>query len=147
VRIGDAVLENGACRGEVRSTNHAIAWELSFVPAERESRRVPRLLEALPLPMRAAHANAEMEVEGWVEVVGERRALRGAPGTQANIYGTRQAVYSPRQMLLAAASRAGLRRGDVVLTGTRPGWRCAFRCGSGGSEISSWIASGSSAPR
>src|SRR5439155_16494016 len=64
--------------------------DLRFVPAHHVSRRTPRLLDALPLPMRAAHANAEVTFDGWIEVDGLRRALHHAPGTQVHLYGTRQ---------------------------------------------------------
>jgi hypothetical protein len=90
VRIGDAELANGACRGAVAAGGHAIAWDLRFAPAEREARRTPWLLHRLPLPTRVSHANSEVACTGRVTVDGVTSRLEAAPAVQKHIWGTRR---------------------------------------------------------
>ena len=90
IRIGDAELSNGACRGAIAAGGHAIAWDLRFAPAEREARRGPWLLHHLPLPTRVAHANSEIACTGRVTVDGVTSDLDGAPAVQKHIWGTRR---------------------------------------------------------
>src|SRR3989441_3138242 len=101
IRLGSAELRNDACRGEVESGAHRIAWALRFTPAAREARRAPWLLQHLPLPTRVAHANSEIACSGWVSVDGVRHELDGAPTVQKHIWGTRRVeelywLYCPR---------------------------------------------------
>src|SRR5204863_4783290 len=60
IRIADAELTNGRCRGHVAARGRSIAWDLRFAPAPQAARRGPRLLEHLPAPTRVAHANSEV---------------------------------------------------------------------------------------
>lgn len=100
LRLGDAELAEGVCRGEVRGERLQIAWDLAFAPAARPSHRLPRLLAALPLPVRSAHVHTEVAFTGTIDVDGERRALDGAIGVQMHIVGSRRAeeirwIYAP----------------------------------------------------
>jgi len=101
IRLGSAELENDAARGVVSAGGHEIAWDLRFVPALREARRMPRLFHHLPLPTHVAHANSEIACSGLVRVDGVERALGGAPGVQKHLWGTRRVeelfwLYCPR---------------------------------------------------
>ncbi len=90
IRVGDAELGEGVCRGRVEDRAHAIAWDLRFVPAPRTSPRGPQWLAPLPLPTRVAHVHGEVPVDGWVAVDGVRHEVRGARAVQKHIWGTRR---------------------------------------------------------
>src|SRR5437867_3562936 len=64
VHIGSAELSNDRCRGEVRSEQHHIEWDLRFVPAATEAKRGPWLPHRLPLPTHVAHANSDIACAG-----------------------------------------------------------------------------------
>ncbi len=101
IRVGDAALGHGTAAGAVDGDGHRIAWSLRFLPAAREVRRAPRLLEHLRLPTGVAHANDGVAFDGWVEVDGVRHGLAGAPGVQKHLWGTRRVeelfwLYCPR---------------------------------------------------
>src|SRR5438128_5924110 len=101
IRLGTAELRNDACRGEVESGGHRMAWALRLAPAARAARRGPWLLHHLPLPTRVAHSNSEIACSGWVSVDGVRRELDGALAVQKHIWGTRRVeelfwLYCPR---------------------------------------------------
>lgn len=101
VRVGDAELTRDRCRGRVESGGHVIEWSLAYTPARHEAQRGPTVLAHLPLPTHVAHANSEVAFTGWVAVDGVRHDLRGAPGTQKHLWGTRRVeelywCYCPR---------------------------------------------------
>jgi hypothetical protein len=101
LRLGDAELSPGVCRGRVDEGGHTIAWDLHFAPALRPSARGPAWLEALPLPTRVAHVASETAFAGWVAVDGVRHTLGAARGVQKHIWGTRRVeelfwLYCPR---------------------------------------------------
>jgi len=121
VRIGASDVGHGFCRGESSSDQHTISWELHFRPAEKPSQRTPRLLSRLPLPVHAEHVHCEVEMDGWVNVDGERREVLGGTGVQMHIHGTRRLeellwIYAPRWDYMAGADAwAGDDERDPVL--------------------------------
>jgi len=142
IRLGSAELRNDACRGEVESGAHRIAWALRLAPAAREARRAPWLLHHLPLPTRVAHANSEITCSGWVSVDGIRHELERAPAVQKHIWGTRRVeelfwLYSPSfdeevdACLEATAVRLRRRAGApwLVPIWLRTAHRVLDRCG------------------
>jgi hypothetical protein len=102
IRIGDAELAPGRCEGGVASGGHSIAWDLRFSPAESEAvQRAPRGLEWLPLTTHVQHAYDDIHFDGTVTVDGRRFEVRGAPGLQKHLWGTRRLeeltwLYVPR---------------------------------------------------
>src|SRR5207247_5993972 len=64
IRLGAAELRNDACRGEVESGGHRIAWALRLAPAAREARGAPWRLPHPALPTRVAHATSAIACSG-----------------------------------------------------------------------------------
>src|SRR5207247_2511972 len=85
IRLGPAELRNDACRGEVESGGHRIAWALRFAPAAREAPRAPWLLHHLPLPTRVAHANTQIACSARVEVRGRAGLECGSPSASRSL--------------------------------------------------------------
>src|SRR2546426_4139706 len=56
IRLGAAELRNDACRGEVESGGHRIAWGLRPAPPARAARRAPRVPPPPPPPAPGGHA-------------------------------------------------------------------------------------------
>lgn len=108
VRIGASDVGHGFCRGESSSDRHTISWELHFRPSEKTEPRMPPALDRLPLPVRAHHVHSEVEMDGWVNVDGERREVLGGTGVQMHVHGTRRVeelcwIYAPRWDYVAGA--------------------------------------------
>ena len=101
VRIDTATLGHGMCRGEVDAGGHRLAWNLTFTPAATVAHRGPRWLDRVPSPTHVAHVNSEILFDGRTAVDEEQTSLRGAPGLQKHIWGTRRVeelfwIYCPR---------------------------------------------------
>ncbi len=111
IQIADAELGEGYCRGAVDGEHLRLAWDLAFVPAKRPSNRLPRLLAALPLPVRSAHVHTETTFSGELVVDGVRRRLEDAVGVQMHIVGKRRVdeirwVYAPELVDPTTGARA-----------------------------------------
>jgi 2-keto-4-pentenoate hydratase/2-oxohepta-3-ene-1,7-dioic acid hydratase in catechol pathway len=89
VRIGDAEIRHGACRGDVASAGHRVAWDLAFSVGTAPVRRTPAVLEQVRFATTAVHACADAPVSGWIEVDGQRRELTRGKAVQMHLYGTR----------------------------------------------------------
>ncbi|XXF77238.1 hypothetical protein P2318_29920 [Myxococcaceae bacterium GXIMD 01537] len=102
IRIGDAELAPGRCHGRVASGGHSIGWDLRFTPdAAHAVRREPRGAGLLPLATHVLHAHDDITFTGTLTVDGERHEVRGAPGLQKHLWGTRRIeeltwLYVPR---------------------------------------------------
>lgn len=101
IRIDDATLGHGICRGELEAGGRRLAWNLTFAPAATAAERGPRWLDRLPAPTHVAHANSEIQFDGWLALDDDQTTLRGAPGLQKHIWGTRRVeelfwLYCPR---------------------------------------------------
>lgn len=101
IKLDTAALGHGMCRGELDAGGHRLAWNLNFTPAAQTAARGPQWLERIPAPTHVAHANSEILFDGWVALDNEQTALRGAPGLQKHIWGTRRVeelfwIYCPR---------------------------------------------------
>ncbi|HJQ84238.1 MAG TPA: hypothetical protein VKA21_09195 [Candidatus Binatia bacterium] len=124
VRLGDAELTNGTSRGAVDANGHRIAWDLRFTPAPHAAHRAPALLDRLPLPTHAAHANGEVPCSGWVSVDGARHDLGRGVAVQKHIWGTRRVeelvwLYCPQldgALAGVEATAVRPRRRDPALT-------------------------------
>jgi hypothetical protein len=91
IRIGDAELAPGKVQGSVASGGHSIAWDLRFTPEHSEAvRRTPRGIGLLPLTTHVSHSHDDIAFTGTVTVDGKRHEVRGAPGLQKHLWGTRR---------------------------------------------------------
>ncbi len=114
VRIGDAELSHGRCRGQAGP----LAWDLRFEAAERAEPHLPAWLDRLPLPTHARHAHPRTRFSGTFRVGTDERVLTAAPGLQVHLFGRRRVqelywIASPPEALEVSAVRASARRGLV----------------------------------
>lgn len=102
LRIGESELAPGRCHGRVASDGHAIDWDLRYTPGSAPAvRRGPRGIDLLPLTTHVNHSHDDITFTGTVTVDGRRYEVRGAPGLQKHLWGTRRIeeltwLYCPR---------------------------------------------------
>lgn len=89
-RIGGASLSDTRATGGIERGGHSLSWDLRVEPACRAAAAVPRLLERIPAPTRAAPASPEIICTGWVELDGRRTWLERAWGVRRHLWGTRR---------------------------------------------------------
>jgi hypothetical protein len=88
LRIGDASLTDGGASGGFQD----VAWDLRWAPSPRAYEHVHPVLQrariaktVLTLP------HADLEIDGTIDLAGERLALRATPGGQAHLWGSKHA--------------------------------------------------------
>jgi hypothetical protein len=91
VRMGDAELSNGVCRGTVTENNHSISWDLQFDPNQAPKERSSMILDhRLPLPTHVIHAHEDTKFRGTYSVDGTTYSLEQAPGLQKHLWGKKR---------------------------------------------------------
>jgi hypothetical protein len=88
LKLGDATLSEHGMRGAFED----VAWDLRWTPAERGYEHVHPLLRRAKVAQTVlVLPQADVAVDGTVEVAGERLALAGVRGGQAHLWGTKHA--------------------------------------------------------
>jgi hypothetical protein len=89
LRIGDAVLTDGAMKGGFDD----VVWELSWAPAQRPLLPVAPWLHSARLAHTAlVLPQADARIDGWIALGEERLDLDQARGGQAHLWGTKHAT-------------------------------------------------------
>jgi hypothetical protein len=88
LRIGNATLSDNGMRGAFED----VAWDLSWAPSGRAYAHVHPILERTRIAKTVLELpQADLRIDGIVELPGDRIELSSAPGGQAHLWGTKHA--------------------------------------------------------
>ncbi|MFN7975432.1 MAG: tocopherol cyclase family protein [Acidobacteriota bacterium] len=93
LRIGSAVIHHAGASGSIRGPSGDIWWDLRFDPASSGLRHFPSQRwydRGLP-KTKVLSPNVDARFFGEVSINGRKWRLRGTPGMQAHLWGTRHA--------------------------------------------------------
>lgn len=125
VRIGDAELGHDHARGALAGDGHEVAWDLSWLPADRTLRQLPDRLYGTPIASsEVVSPNPDVPVRGTITVDGRTFVLDGDPGGQSHVWGRKHAhawawghcnAFAGRRGAVLEALTARVARGPLVL--------------------------------
>ena len=125
LRIGEAVLRHDGATGSIRGGDHDVAWDLSWLPAERTHRHLPDVIYRTQFAdTRVLSPNVDISIRGRVVVDGREISLEAQPGGQTHIWGRKHAfahawahvnAFEDRRGSYLEALTARLKRGGIVL--------------------------------
>lgn len=92
LRIGNNVLEAGHASGAIAGLGHDASWDISFAPSKTVHYHLPKFLYSIELADTVALCpNLDAHFTGTIKLDGETLELRGDPGCQTHLWGSKHA--------------------------------------------------------
>jgi hypothetical protein len=91
VSLPGGLLGHDRARGALVGGGHSASWELTWVPAARTHRHLPRAFYAGLGGTAVLSPNLAVPVSGWIEADGHRFELTREPGGQTHLWGKQHA--------------------------------------------------------